>query len=308
METLKPESVTFLVVDFLLSEKLKEIESDRTSGASQIARNALAVLEYFVQTTKTSSHEEFIDGFNKVGKLLFLARPNMAVVQNLVAQTVYEVNRYPDSRLEAVRNFALTKLDELTTQSITAVQDSAKHAAKLIGDYARVASCSYSSTIVETMKQAKQQRKSFTVYVAESKSIDNRYRYGEDLANSLRSIGVDAEVFSDNQIAEYIQKTGLVLVGADSLLFDGSVVNGTPTCALAVAAKQCGLPFYCVCETAKANVNSYLGKSVETKTGFDFVPAELVTGVVTENGILDVKGVVKVMKRNSKFFEVFVSV
>jgi translation initiation factor 2B subunit (eIF-2B alpha/beta/delta family) len=289
----------------LLSEKINAIESDRTSGASQIARNALAVLEYFVQTTKTKSSKEFTDGFNKVGKLLFLARPNMAVVQNLVAQAVYEVNHYPDSHLSAVRDFALNRVNELTKQSITAVQDSAKHAAKLIGDNSCVASCSSSSTIVETMKQAKQQRKYFKVYIAESKTVNSRY--GEDLANSLKQLGIDAEVFSDNQIHEYVKKTQLAIVGADSLLFGGSIINGAPSGKLAVAAAQYGLPFYCVCETAKANVNSYLGKAVEPKTGFDVVPAELVTGIVTENGVLDKNGVVEVMRQRSKFFEGFVS-
>ncbi len=75
----------------LLSDKIQQIKQDHSNGASQIARNALNVLKSFVQTNKTKTCNDFKTEFRKVGRQLFEAKSNMAPVQNLVAQAVYEV-------------------------------------------------------------------------------------------------------------------------------------------------------------------------------------------------------------------------
>ena len=289
----------------LLSDKIREIEFDRLSGASQIARNALGVLRVFVQTSKHETCGGFIEDFREVGRRLFEARPNMAPVQNLVAQTVYEVSTLEEHDLVPVRKFALSKIDKLCKQSEVAIKKCAELGATIIGDSDCLASCSDSSTVCETFRKAKQQGKSFKVYVAESKSDDNKFRYGEVMAIFLKSIDVPAEVFLDNEIHSYVPKAKCVLVGADSVLFDGSVINGKPTYELAVAAKECGIPFYSVCETSKANALSYLGKNVDLKEGFDLIPANLITGITTERGILGASAIVEIMKETSKFFEIF---
>ena len=289
----------------LLSDKIREIKYDRTSGASQIARNALGVLKFFAQTSKHETCKGFKEDFVEVGRKLFETRLNMASVQNLVAQIVYEVNALEESDLVSVRKFAASRIDKLCEESKVAVKKCAECAATLIGDFDCLASCSDSSTVCETFRVAKQAGKSFKVYVAESRSGDGGFRYGEIMAAFLTSIDVRVEVFPDNEIRSYVQEVKCVLVGTDSVIFDGSVINGKPTCELAVVAKDSGIPFYSVCETSKANTLSYLGKKVELREGFDLAPANLITGIVTEKGILDSNAIVEIMKNKSKFFEIF---
>ncbi len=289
----------------LLSDKIREIEFDLSSGASQIARNALGVLKFFVQTSKNETCRGFMEDFREVGRRLFEARPNMAPVQNLVAQIVYDVTSCEESDLVAVQKFAVSRIDNLCKESEAAVKKSAEWAATIIGDSGCLATCSYSSTVCETFKVAKQQGKSFKVFVAESKSDDGRFRYGQVLSRFLKSIDVPAAVFPDNEIYRYVPTTNCVLVGADSVLCDGSVINGSPTYGVAVEAEDCSVPFYSVCETTKANTLSYLGKNVELKKGFDLVPSNLITGIITEKGILDAKEIVEIMKEKSTFFDVF---
>jgi translation initiation factor 2B subunit (eIF-2B alpha/beta/delta family) len=229
----------------------------------------------------------------------------MAPVQNLVAQIVYEVNALEETDLVSVRNFALSRIDEICKQSEGAVNQSAGWTATLIGDSGCLATCSYSSTVCETFRIERQQGKRFKVFVAESRSDDDKFLYGKVLAAFLKSIDVPAEVFPDKDVQRYVPKAECVLVGADSVLFDGSVINGKPTYELAVKAKECGIPFYSVCETSKANTLSYLGKNVELKKGFDLVPSNLITGIVTEKGILGANAIVEIMRESSKFYEVF---
>jgi len=297
-----------LVRENLFSNKIRKIEFDRSNGASQIARNSLDLLRLFVQKSKNETCSSFVENFRGIGKKLFEARPNMAPVQNLVAQIVYEVNALKEVDLVDVQKFSLSMIDELTKQSMTAVKESAEFAAALIGDSDSVATCSHSSTICEAFRIAKDEGKGFKVFVAESKSDDGKFRYGQTLAKFLKSIDVSAEVFPDDKIYKYVPKTKCVLVGADSVLCDCSIINGSPTYGVAVEAEDSDVPFYSVCETTKMNTLSYLGKNVEVKKGFDFVPANLIKGIVTEKGILDLKGIVDVMKEKSKFYEIFQNV
>jgi len=305
LEPFKEELTDLLLCVNLLSDKIREIEFDRSSGASQIARNALGVLRFFAQTNKNVTHRAFIEDFRELGRRLFEARPNMAPVQNLVAQIVHEVNTSEERDLVSVRKFTISRIDELSKESEVAVKESARWGAALIGDSDCLATCSYSSTVCETFRIAKQQGKSFKVFVAESRSDDDKFRHGQVLAIFLKSLHITTEVFSDDEIYRYVPKAKSVLVGADSVLFDGSVINGSPTYELAVKAKECGIPFYSVCETTKVNALSYLGKNVELKECFELVPANLITGIVTEKGILDINKIVEIMKEKSKFFEIF---
>jgi len=287
----------------LFSKEIQKIQLDQSNGASQIAQNALDILKLYVKTTKISDYNSFIKNFTELGRQLFRARPNMAPVPNLIAEVVYEVNSLDACDLIFAKNFALSKIDDIYKKSKSAVKASAEFAAKKVADFDCVATCSYSSTICETFKIAKHQKKSFKVFVAESKN-DN-VSYGKVLATFLSSIDVNVEEFTDKQISRHIPKATIVLVGADSVLSDGSVINGTPTFEVAVKAKEAGVPFYSVCETAKVNMFSYLDKKVEVKQGFDKVPANLLTGIITENGILSNNNIIDLMKEKARYFEVF---
>lgn len=288
-----------------LCEKIKEIELDRSSGASQLARKALDVLKFLAQVNKKATNKSFVEDFRKVGKRLFEAKPNMAPVQNLMAQIVYEVDNLREHDLVLVRNFVISRTEELHKYSEFAVKKAAEWGATLIANSGCLATCSFSSTVCETLKVAKQQGESLKVFVSESRTDDNKLRYGQILAKFLKSINIPTEVFPDDEIHEHVPKTKFVLVGADSMLFDGSIINGAPTYKVALVAKEYGVPFYSVCETTKVDTLGYLDKNVVLKKGFEFVPSRLVTGIVTEKGILDTDEIVTIIKEKSKFFEIF---
>lgn len=289
----------------LLSDKISEIKLDRTSGASQIARKALGVLRLFAQTSKHKNCRRFKEDFIELGRKLFETRPNMAPVQNLVAQIAYEVDTIDEQSQVSVRKFVASRINKMYKESEVAVKKCAEWGATIIGDADCLASCSDSSTVCETFRVAKQAGKTFKVFVSESRSDDGRFHYGEIMAEFLRSIDVRAEVFPDNEIRNYVSDAECVLVGADSVLCDLSVINGKPTAQVAAVAKECGIPFYSVCETSKANTLSYLGKKVELNEGFDITPANLITGLVTERGLLDANAIIEIMKSNSKYFKIF---
>jgi translation initiation factor 2B subunit (eIF-2B alpha/beta/delta family) len=91
------------------------------------------------------------------------------------------------------------------------------------------------------------------------------------------------------------------LVGADSVLKDGSLIHKTGTEKIAIAAKKHGIPFCSSCETAKFSAQDFLGERPTIPQDlFDLTPAESVANYITEKGQVEPVGVEKLMKSMMK--------
>jgi translation initiation factor 2B subunit (eIF-2B alpha/beta/delta family) len=289
----------------LFSEKTRQIKYDRESGASQLVLNALNLLRSFSEKIKHETRQRFVEDFSEFGYKIFEIRPNIAPIQNLVAQIVYEVNILKDDNIDSVKRYIVTRIEEISRMSQMAINKSAQFASTLIHNSDLVATCSLSSTICETLKSAVQQGKSFKVLIAESKSSDGKFSYGKIMASFLKSLKLQVEVFLDDMIYQNIPKTNCVLVGADSVFWDGSIINGSPTYGVAVEAEEYNIPFYSVCETTKVNTLHFLGKNVGIREGFDLIPANLITKLVTEQGFLSKQRLLEIIKEKTKFYQIF---
>ena len=132
-------------------------------------------------------------------------------------------------------------------------------------------------------------------------------------AYELLADGVDTTVICDN-MASQVMKNGwvdAVLVGADRIAANGDTCNKIGTSGVAILAKHYGIPFY-VCaplSTIDTTLPSGAGIPIEQRPGeevtemwyqrrmapqnvktynpaFDVTDAELITGIVTEYGVL----------------------
>jgi translation initiation factor eIF-2B subunit delta len=224
----------------------------------------------------------------------------MTSIQNLVTQVIYEVYNEREQDLVSLKKFAISKIDELIRESEIAIKNTSEKAASMINDSDNIITCSYSSTILETFKMAKKQGKNFKVLVAESKC--GKISYGRCLTEKLKSHKISTKVFPDKAIDFYALRSRIALVGADSILIDGSLINGKPTYNVAIATKKNNIPLYTVCETNKFNI---LTRKPELNKGFDLVPSNLITGIITEKGIIKPDIVVNYSKEKRKFFSLF---
>ena len=157
-----------------------------------------------------------------------------------------------------------------------------------------IMTCSYSSTLCRTVAAAAQKGKMIEIIAAESVSLDGVFYYGELTAQTLRKQGIAVGVIHDRDIAAYISNIDKVLVGADSILADGSLINGIPTGCLAREASGV-TPFYVVCDTAKLDPRSDNERLIEP--GFEHIPAAMITGIITEEGMIEPGNVTGIMER-----------
>ena len=266
-------------MDSVILEGIDRIIKDRSHGAAWLSRQAIGVMKLAAAKSEAESVAQFLEEQSDVAGRLVEARPSMASITNLVSQFVYEVsNKARDERdLDLLRNFASLKGDELIRDSVAAALEASENGAGVIEDGDTMITCSYSSTICHAFRIAKNGGKEIEVIALESQS------HGEATFQELRSHDISVEVVPDDAVKNHISRAKTVLVGADSILDDGSLINGTPTYELAAAARKASVPFYSVCESAKLDARSHRPK---LEKGFDLVPARLIAGIITERGII----------------------
>jgi methylthioribose-1-phosphate isomerase len=128
----------------------------------------------------------------------------------------------------------------------------------------------------------------------------------------LKRAGIPVTVITDGMAGEVMRRrmVNLVMVGADRITSNGDVVNKIGTYALAVLAKEHGIPFYSIAPTTTIDLNTPSGDQVEIEhrdpnevifvgktrlvprgvavlnPAFDVTPSRLVTAIVTEKGIV----------------------
>ncbi|MEL9940270.1 MAG: S-methyl-5-thioribose-1-phosphate isomerase [Ignisphaera sp.] len=128
----------------------------------------------------------------------------------------------------------------------------------------------------------------------------------------LKKEGIPVTLITDNMVGYVMYKkmVNKVIVGADRVLGDGHVINKIGTYTIAIAAKRHGIPFYVAAPTSTFDLRSrvedvkieernpdevrkVLNKVYITledvdvfNPSFDITPPDLVTGIITEKGVV----------------------
>jgi translation initiation factor 2B subunit (eIF-2B alpha/beta/delta family) len=278
-----------------ITSLIDEIKNDKVHGASQLARQAMKVLETAAERSQAENVEHFLLELKAVGEGLMTARPAMAPVANITGRFWEAMSPLsPNEGLEAVKGFAISKADELAKASLRAVARIAAYGAKLIAGGDRIITHSYSSTVVAVLKKAFSQGKGIEVIVTRSGGS------GQRTAKELESGGLVVTLIDDTAIGRHISGADKAIIGADRVCADGGIVNGIGSYQLALAAQKAGVPLYVLAETLKLDPgrkSNQVDLEGEGPSAFDITPLELVAGVVTEAGLLSPPEVIAYLVR-----------
>ncbi|WP_436907538.1 NUDIX domain-containing protein [Halosimplex marinum] len=287
---------------------VETVAEDAEHGSAWISLRALEVLRDEAALAVEGAGGEDADsppaawtGLVAVARALLDARPSMAVVAN-------RVNRAMDAASEDATPAAL-EADAL--EGIERASAADTDAAALAADRVpgRVATLSRSGTVAAAVERADPD----AVVVAESRPGREGVGTAERFAGTT-----DAAVTltTDAALADRLaaMDVGAVVVGADTILPDGQVVNKVGTRGAAAAAAAEGIDCYVVAASDKiaaanggdqaeatADVDREERDPREVYDGdaavgvanptFDVTPPELVDAVLTERGALDADGI-----------------
>ncbi|MFC4406506.1 NUDIX domain-containing protein [Haloarchaeobius iranensis] len=270
-----------------VAPSVRSVTADDEHGASYLSIRALEVLRDRAATLvgEAESDDDAWDELADLGQRLCRARPSMAVLRNRVNRVLAAADRTAASVLD-------TATDGIH-RAVTADTDAAVRAGALVSDRT-VLTLSRSGTVIRAFAEGSPEE----VYVAVSEPGGE----GVDVAEALVDDG-PVTLLPDAAVAQAIVsgEVDAVLVGADTILPDGTVVNKVGTRTVAVAAAHEEVPCYVVAATDKIHtepsVNVESGRRSAVYDGdaplsmfnpvFDETPAHLVDAFVTERGELD---------------------
>ena len=164
-------------------------------------------------------------------------------------------------------------------------------------------------TALAPLYLAREQGRNIRVYADETRPLLQGSRL---TAWELRRAGIDVTVIADSVAGFLMQRGGvdLVIVGADRIAANGDVANKVGTYGLAVLARHHGVPFYVAAPTSTLDPATPDGRAIpieerdgdEVRRGFgrltapadvpvyspafDVTPAELITAIITDQGVL----------------------
>jgi len=284
-----------------LRSRLKEIEDDLTHGSSWLAAKAAMVIQDASDSFKKGGVGDYISFLKFYSKELAGTRPSMLAIENVVAYLLGRViegySRNLD--LEALKETLRREVKEWLGAKDEAFKRCVENTVNLVKDTSKVLTHSFSNTILEALKKASSQNR-LEVYVTESRPLCE----GRSMAKTLAKSGCKVFIITDASIGHFTKEVDLAITGADAISADGSVINKIGTYLLALAAHRANIPFYVAAETLKISVRTLFTKpTLEERSPtqvykgsknlmarniyFDVTPADLVTKIVCEQGLID---------------------
>ena len=274
--------------------------------------NAVRALEALVLLTKEASD---INGVTLQQDLLFAAErlasanPSWAVVGTACSFTTAPLREQPDRQWEVyeIQEMISTRariFEEGTTQAQDTVTDVG---ARVVQDGSTIILMSYSLTMVEMLRKAWESGKRFSVIGTESRP---NYE-GHEMAERIVKIGVPYTLITDAALSHFVEGADMGLIGVDTLLGNGDVINKIGTLPMALACKFFGKPLYAITSSFKISIPSLNGERVGLKVVddvagiapdelldyqnlrvenlfFEVTPAHLFAGLISEYGVYPV--------------------
>jgi len=240
-------------MDSRLAERVELIEQDDRHGASWLAREAVEAVCEAVQMGEDPV---------ALAQRIVRGRPAMGAIAGALGRVLVS-----------------GRSDEQIMEEARAVIEGRERAGKAIAVLlsphiqGTVMTHSNSATVREAIEHTPPDRVVCTV--------SEPGEEGRELAETLRGDELAVDIVDDTDAEHAVGTVDLLLLGADTVFRDGSLVNKVGTSGLAKAAKKAGVPVIVACEVIK------LAPEDPRSTGedrFDLTSPEHIDLFVTEEG------------------------
>lgn len=279
------------------AEFVTSLREDHESGARQLAYRALEFAGRVARSSNAASAVVLMDDLHYACHEAALARPSMAVVSTALELLLRDVQAGAARGVEEARSHILSLVRGNIKEMDAAMGKACAHLEGIVPQGATVLVHSYSSSIIHALPLLMD--KGCRLVVTESRP---GYE-GRTVARIAADMGIGVRLVVDAAAGVELGTADLVLLGADSIEADGSVVNKTGSSLIAMAARTLGVPVYFLGEVRKiasggrrADLEEYGPEEVwERAPGeveiknpyFDRTGPGFITGIILEQGIVE---------------------
>ena len=238
-----------------LSDTAQKIKKMEIRGAGRIARTAAAELRDYSQRTGAGQLEEFNTKMRRAAQLLISTRPTAVSLPNAVRA----VMRYKGDSVDEAKANIKKLADEFILNSRNAVLKIGQIGARRVRDGDTIMTHCNSSAAISIMVAAHRDGKNINVVVTESRP---RWQ-GHLTIKQLDEAGIKTSLIVDSAVRYFMKSVDLVVMGADAVTVNGSVINKIGTSQLALAAHEARKNVIIAAETYKFSPKSLLGELIE---------------------------------------------
>jgi len=293
---------------------VRDIKAVKIQGAESVATAALDAIsdasKSLIKLKDSSVAKARLAGWITA---LETARPTEPMLKNVLSYVTSRLPDEPKKMHSEIENRAKTILRMINSSKELIV----KNGAGLIKNNSVIFITCHSSTVVDILKEAKRKGKRFQVYNTETRPLFQ----GRKTAKELVAAGMDVTYFDDAAAMVAIKGSDLVLLGADAMSADGSVVNKIGSGMYAVAAHHLKIPVYICTDSSKFDpLTFYRPEPIEEmpedqvwldrpknlkirNPAFERIEAEDIKAIVSELGVLPPMDFVAAVIKKNKLFK-----
>lgn len=288
-------------------------------GAPAIGAAAAFGLALAGYESALSSSRDLLTDLQVAAMTLKAARPTAVNLAWAVDRIMNNEKMKEESSADELRQFVLEAAQRIADEDVEINKRMAEHGAALINDGDTIIHhCNTGAlatvdwgTALGVIRTAHEQGKKIHVLVDETRP---RLQGARLTAWELEQYGIPYEIISDNMSGYFLKagKAQKVFFGADRVAANGDVANKIGTYMLSLAAHDNGVPAYSVVPTSTVDLSLANGDLIPIEErdpeevlglefhgeriapveaearniAFDVTPNRLITGIVTENGVV----------------------
>ncbi|WP_290817335.1 ribose 1,5-bisphosphate isomerase [Halovivax sp.] len=287
-------------------------------GAATIADAAAAALAAQARESTAETPAAFRRQLRSAARELYETRPTAVSLPNALR---YVLRGMEGSTVAELRSATVARAEAFRTDLQEAQARLGRVGSNRLRDGDVVMTHCHSTDALACVETALAEGKEIEAIVKETRPRNQ----GHITATQLREWDVPVTLIVDGAAPRFLDRTDHVLVGADSVAADGSVVNKIGTRGLAIAARDAGVPVTVAAGTLKLHPDTMTGHTVEIETrdaaevlsperrteltaaegddeltvanpAFDVTPPRYVDAIVTEHGQFPPESIVVLMR------------
>ncbi len=270
------------------AELVQQLRDDRIHGATELTLIALQGIPVALDEASVDPSGMVMDTLRELAGDICRVRPAMVSLNNVMSRLVREVSAYQgDAGLlkwialvcSGLADTLQAARSRITSRMLTRIEPGET-----------IMTHSVSSQIRDIFAHASE--KGIKAVITESRPGNE----GHDLARFLSELHIETTLITESQINLFMPETDRVILGADAVLGDGSVVNKAGSSLMALSARYHQVPLHVCADQFKMTESSQpvleemdpqeLGVDLEhvhcRNFYFDVTPAALVPDLITD--------------------------
>lgn len=299
-----------------------DIKNLNIQGATNVCIATFEGMKLYLGLSEQKEKELFYKEFIEVGDRLSLARMNEPLARNGVTYVKYFFKqKFSDLPELNIMKRELSELCDKYLDSISGFTEGGskkelvERATPLLSNYDKVFTHCHSSTVVSLIVSMGKRDSNFEVVCTETRPLFQ----GRTTAKNLLNAGIKTTMIADSAGESFIIGRGsvpveIVFIGCDQITAKGHAINKIGSWGLGMAAHYADKPFYVVTPLLKIDPDSFIHNvEIEVREdselwedapkglhmynpAFEIVDSTLITGYITEFGIIKPRDIDMVVK------------